>query len=79
MAALALALAASALPPGPVAALVALGAIVAAAGHLAGSRRTVAGGLALLFAASALMIAGAYLAYRDDPVDPRPCAVPGTC
>ena len=29
--------------------------------------------------ASALMIVGGYLAYRDDPVDPRPCAEPGTC
>ena len=37
------------------------------------------GGLAILFAASALMIAGGYAAYRDDPADPRPCAEPGTC
>ena len=75
----ALVLAASALPPGPVAAFIAVGALVAIVGHLAGSRRTVVGGLVLLFAASALMIAGGYLAYRDDPVDPRPCAQPGTC
>ena len=73
------ALAASAVPSGLVAAFIALGVIVALAGHLAGSRRTVVGGLVLLFAASALMIAGGYLAYRDDPVDPRPCAEPGTC
>jgi len=70
---------ASAVPAGLVAALIALGVIVAVGGHLAGSRRTVVGGLAILFAASALMIAGGYLAYRDDPVDPRPCAEPGTC
>ncbi len=66
-------------PPVLVAALLGLGAIVALGGHLAGSRRTVIGGLAILFAASALMIAGGYLAYRDDPADPRPCAEPGTC
>jgi hypothetical protein len=36
-------------------------------------------GLAILFVASALMIVGGYLAYRDDPGDPRPCAQPGTC
>ena len=75
----ALAPAASAVPAGLVAALLALGAIVALGGHLAGSRRTVVGGLVLLFAASALMLAGGYLAYREDPVDPRPCAEPGTC
>ena len=75
----ALALAASAVPAGLVAALLALGAIVALGGHLAGSRRTVVGGLVLLFAASALMLAGGYLAYREDPVDPRPCAEPGSC
>jgi hypothetical protein len=75
----ALALAASAVPEGVVAAFLALGAVVAIVGHLAGSRRTVVGGLAILFAASALMIVGGYLAYRDDPVDPRPCAEPGTC
>jgi len=74
-----LALAASAVPSGAVAASIALGALVAIAGHLAGSRRVVVGGLAILFAASVLMIAGGYLAYRDDPVDPRPCAEPGTC
>ena len=72
-------LAASAVAPGLVAALLGLGALVALGGHLAGSRRTVIGGLAILFAASALMIAGGYLAYRDDPADPRPCAEPGTC
>ncbi len=72
-------LAASAVSSGAVAALIALGAVVTIAGHLAGSRRTVVGGLAILFAASALMLVGGYLAYRDDPVDPRPCAEPGAC
>ena len=72
-------IAASAVPPGLVAALIGLGVVVALGGHLAGSRRTVIGGLMILFAASALMIAGGYAAYRDDPADPRPCAEPGTC
>ena len=72
-------LAASAVSPGFVAAVIGLGVLVALGGHLAGSRRTVVGGLAILFAASALMIVGGYLAYRDDPADPRPCAEPGTC
>ena len=67
------------LPAGLVAALIGCGALVAIGGHLAGSRRTVATGIAILFAASALMIVGGYLAYRDDPDDPRPCAEPGTC
>jgi hypothetical protein len=74
-----LVLGASDLPPGPAAALIAVGALVAIAGHLVGSRRTVVTGLAILFVASALMIVGGYLAYREDPVDRRPCAQPGTC
>ena len=72
-------LAASAVSPGLVASLIGVGVIVALGGHLAGSRRVVVGGLAILFAASALLIAGGYSAYRDDPADPRPCAEPGTC
>ena len=73
-----LALGASSLPSSLVAALIAAGALVAIGGQLAGSRRTIVTGLVLLFASSALMIAGGYLAYRDDPKDPRPCAQPGT-
>ena len=72
-------LGASAVPEGVVAALLAAGALIAIIGHLAGSRRVVVGGIAILFAASALMIVGGYLAFRDDPVDPRPCAEAGTC
>jgi hypothetical protein len=74
-----LVLAASALPAGPVAAVIVLGAIVALGGHLGGSRRVAATGIAILFAGSLLMIVGGYLAYRDDPNDPRPCAQAGTC
>jgi hypothetical protein len=72
-------LAATAPSSGVVAALIGLGVLVAVAGHLAGARRVVVAGLAILFAASVLMIAGAYVAYRDDPRDPRPCAEAGTC
>ena len=74
-----LVLAATAPSSGLVAALIGLGALVAVGGHLAGSRRTVVAGIAILFAASLLMIAGAYLAYRDDPRDPRPCPEQATC
>lgn len=75
----ALGIGASAVPAGFVAVCIGLGALVAIVGHLAGSRRAAATGIAILFAASALMIVGAYLAYRDDPSDPRPCPPEATC
>lgn len=75
----ALTIVATAVPGGLVAALISAGVLIAVAGYLAGSRRVVIGGLAVLFASTALMIVGAYAAYRDDPSDPRPCAEPGTC
>ena len=63
----------------PVVALIGFGVLVGIAGHLAGSRRTVVVGLAILFAATALLIVGTYMSYRDDAVDPRPCDAPGGC
>jgi len=72
-------LGASDLSAAPVAALIGFGVVVGLVGHLAGSRRTVVVGLAILFTATALMIGGAYLAYRDDPADPRPCDAPAGC
>ncbi len=63
----------------PVALLIGFGAVVAIVGHLAGSRRTVAVGLAILFVATALLLVGGYIAYQDDAVDPRPCDAPGGC
>ncbi len=72
-------LGASDLSATPVALLLALGVLVGIAGHLAGSRRTVVAGLALLFVATALLLVGGYTAYRDDPADPRPCDAPGGC
>jgi hypothetical protein len=72
-------LGASDLSATPVALLIGFGVFVAIVGHLAGSRRTVAVGIAILFAATALLLLGGYLAFRDDPADPRPCDAPGSC
>ena len=63
----------------PVAILIALGALVAIAGHVAGSRRTVVTGLAILFVSTALLLVVGYVAYRDDGRDPRPCDAPAGC
>jgi len=63
----------------PVALLIGLGVLVGIVGHLAGSRRTVVVGIAILFVATALLIAGAYISYRGDDVDPRRCDAPGGC
>jgi hypothetical protein len=63
----------------PVALLIGFGAVVGIAGHLAGSRRTVAVGIAILFIATLLLLVGGYLAFQDDPTDPRPCDAPGSC
>ena len=70
---------ASELSATPVALLIGFGVLVAIAGHLAGSRRTIVVGLAILFVATALLLAGGYLAFQDDPADPRPCDAPGSC
>ena len=72
-------LAASDLSATPVALLIGLGVVIAIVGHLAGSRRTVVVGLAVLFVATALLMIGGYLAFEDDPSDPRPCDAPGGC
>ena len=70
---------ASDLSPTPVALLIAFGVLVAIVGHLAGSRRTVGVGIAILFVATALLLVGGYVAYHGDEVDPRPCDAPGGC
>ena len=72
-------LGASDLSAAPVAALIALGAIIAIAGHVVRSRKIVIAGIAILFVATVLMIAGAYVAYRGGGADPRPCDAPGGC
>ncbi len=63
----------------PVALLMGFAVLVAIIGHLAGSTRTVVVGIAILFAATALLIGGAYQSYRDDDADPRQCDAPGGC
>lgn len=75
----ALILGASGPSPAPVALLIGLGVLVGIVGHLAGSRRTVVVGIAIVFIATALLVAGAYLSYSDDAVDPRQCDAPGGC
>ena len=72
-------LGASDLSATPVALLIGLGVLIAVAGHLAGSRRTVVVGLGVLFTATALLMLGAYMAFQDDPADPRPCDAPRGC
>lgn len=63
----------------PVALLIGFGVLIGIVGHLAGSRRTVVVGIAILFIATALLMVGGYIAYRDDPGDPRPCDAPRGC
>ncbi|HEV2786610.1 MAG TPA: hypothetical protein VGV67_09500 [Solirubrobacteraceae bacterium] len=72
-------LGASGLSATPVALLIGLGVLIGVVGHLAGSRRTVVVGIAVLFIGTALLMVGGYLAFQDDPVDPRPCDAPGGC
>jgi hypothetical protein len=74
---LATVLAASDVPAAPVVALMGIGVLVAIGGHITRSRRTAALGIAILFVATALMIIGAYVAFEDDSVDPRPRDAPG--
>ncbi len=64
--------AAADLSAAPVAVLIVLGVLVGIGGHLAGSRRVAAAGIAILFVATALMLLGAYAAYEGDADDPRP-------
>ncbi|HVF79124.1 MAG TPA: hypothetical protein VNA28_12580 [Solirubrobacteraceae bacterium] len=63
----------------PVALLIGLGVLIGIVGHLAGSRRTVVVGIAVLFIATALLLVGGYMAFKDDPGDPRPCDAPRGC
>jgi hypothetical protein len=59
-------------PAAPVLGLMAFGVVVALVGHAVRDRRIVGMGLAVLFAATALMVAGAFSAYQGDEPDPRP-------
>jgi hypothetical protein len=76
----ALILAVSDVSAAPVVALIVLGVLVGIGGHIAGSRRVAATGIAILFVATGLMLVGAYAAYHDDTGDPRPkCEDPVGC
>ena len=72
-------LGASDLSATPVALLIGFGVLVGIVGHIAGSRRTVVVGIAILFVATALLMVGGWIAFQDDPSDPRPCDAPGGC
>ncbi len=65
------------LGPDWVLAIMALGVLVALAGHVARSRFVVAVGVGLIFLATAMMLVGAFLDYRGDGSDPRPRDAPG--
>jgi hypothetical protein len=59
-------------PAAPVLGLMAFGVVLAIVGHTVRDRRIVGMGLAVLFAATALMVVGAFSAYQGDEPDPRP-------
>jgi hypothetical protein len=69
-------LAADTLPASPVLVLMALGILVAIAGHVIGNLRVVGLGVALVFLATALMILGGFAAYEGGEQDPRPADDP---
>ena len=69
-------LAADTLPAAPVLALMALGILIAIAGHIGASPRVVGLGLALVFLATALMVLGGFAAYKGGEKDPRPADSP---
>jgi hypothetical protein len=64
------------MPAAAVIVLMALGVLVAIAGHIMRMRPVVAVGLVVLFAATAAMIVGGAVSYHHDPTDPRPEARP---
>jgi hypothetical protein len=68
--------AASTLSAAPVLVLMAVGIVVAIAGHIVRSPRVVGAGLALVFLATALMFLGGFAAFQGDERDPRPQPLP---
>ena len=65
-------LAASDVPAAPVLILMFLGVGLAIFGHLYGSNTVVGFGIFVVFLATIAMVVGGYIAYNDDPKDPRP-------
>jgi hypothetical protein len=73
-------IAASGLSAAPIAAMIGAGVVIGIFGHLAGSRKIVAGGIAVLFVATTLLLVGAYMSYSGGDEDPRPgCSDPVGC
>ena len=64
-------LAASGIPAAPVLGVMALGVLVAVAGHATRIRGMVALGLILLFGATAGMIVGGFASFHQGDTDPR--------
>jgi hypothetical protein len=64
------------IPAAPVFGLMAMGIVIAVAGHIARNQRAVAVGIAVLFVATVLMIVGGLAAYHGDEPDPRPAKPP---
>lgn len=56
----------------PVLGGMAMGVVIALVGHLVRSYRVVAVGVAILFLATALMLLGAFVAFKQGERDPRP-------
>ena len=65
-------LAATEIPAAPVVIFMGAGVLIAIMGHASRSRGTVMFGLMIVFVATAAMFIGAYTAYQNDEVDPRP-------
>ncbi len=70
------------IPAAPVLGVMTFGLVITLMGHINRNYRTVGIGIAILFLATAAMIAGAYVSYSgSDGSDPRPCnaEIPGSC
>lgn len=65
-------LAASDVPAAPVLIFMVAGVALAIFGHLYGSKLVVGCGIFVVFLATIAMVVGGYIAYNDDPGDPRP-------
>jgi len=72
-------LAVSSIPAAPVIALMAIGVIIAIAGHAVRSRGTVVTGLTILFLATAGMFVGGFAAFHGGDTDPRPSCPNDDC
>lgn len=67
----------STIPAAPVVGVMALGVLLAIAGHATKLKGLVAFGLILLFLATAGVLIGGFAAYHGDETDPRPAKPTG--